>query len=151
MVEIFDPTQFQLQAMAGCFKLIHKGSWHHQGHPVQLLRGANVVVVSGSVPEAEKHPRKSLCPISTSGSQRLLELAVLKLYHPIALGMVGRGGVDQGTQSFHGEGEDATRKLKSMVCYQVSRYSEARDPAVDEALGDGVGINVGDQDCFQPA
>ena len=73
------------------------------------------------------------------------------LYHPIALGMVGRGGVDTGSQGLHGGGEDTTGELKTMVCYHISRYPKPRYPTVDEAISDGVGVNVGDWDCFQPA
>ena len=76
---------------------------------------------------------------------------MLTLYHPIALGMVGRGEVDPGTQCFHGGGEQATCKLNSTISDQVGRDTIARDPAVDEALGDGVGIDVGDRNCFKPA
>ena len=71
MIEVFDPTQLQLQVMAGRFRLIHKGSRHHQGHPIQLLRGADVTVFSGSVSEAKKYPRWSLVqspPLAVSAS-----------------------------------------------------------------------------------
>ena len=51
MVVVFDPTQLQLQVMARCFWLIHEGSRHHQGKTVQLLGGADSVVISGGIPD----------------------------------------------------------------------------------------------------
>ena len=51
MIVVFDPTQLQLQAMARCFSLINEGSRHHQGQTVELLGGADSVVVSGHVPD----------------------------------------------------------------------------------------------------
>ena len=105
MSEFFDLLQLQLQVLPRCFSMIHKGSRHPQWKTVELLGGADVVVVLWSVPDAQQDPRKSLFPVTSPGCQGLLQTAVLAFNQAVGFWVIRHREVDLSAEGFHGGGE----------------------------------------------
>ena len=58
--------------------------------------------------------------------------------------------MDPGAHGLQGAGECAAGELESSVGDHVGRDAEPADPVGEEGAGDGVGVDGGEGDSFQP-
>jgi hypothetical protein len=88
---------------------------------------------------------------SQPGTQRVFELPVYPLYHPVGLRMVGGGELMLDSKLLTEAAPESRDELAALVRSEESWHTEACDPRGGECVRTCGGVDVPEGDGLQPA